>query len=105
MQGGRIMVESRHGEGSTFRFYIETRRGGPPTPLVEGMVDPMAAAAAELTDSRTESTFLQSGIWTLRDIASVQEKRRPRQPSNLSSYRILIVEVSPPPPTLFLFVN
>jgi signal transduction histidine kinase len=95
MQGGRIAVESRQGEGSTFSFYIETRRGGPPTPMVEGMVDPMAAAAAELTDSRTESTFLQSGIWTSKDIASAQEKRRSRQPSNLPSYRILIVEVVP----------
>lgn len=94
LQGGQITVQSCRDEGSTFSFYIETKRASPPTPIKGGNIDPMAAAAAELTDARTESSFLQSGILQGQSGRSLQAVGHRRRTSDKPSYSILIVEVS-----------
>lgn len=93
LQGGQITVQSRQEEGSTFSFYIETRRGAPPTPLRSGDVDPMAAAAAGLTNARTEGSFLRSEVWKVQNNNSVEAGALSGDQTG-TSYTILIVEVS-----------
>lgn len=92
LQGGQITVQSRQGDGSTFSFYIETRRGGPPKPLRSWDVDPMAAAAAGLTNARTEGSFLRSEEWKVQKNNSVEEGAL--SGDQTTSYTILIVEVN-----------
>jgi hypothetical protein len=86
LQGGQITVQSRRGEGSTFSFYIETRRSqGPETEDNDATV----VAAKELTKSRTEATFLQSRM-IRRESEGSQESSPAR---SRIAYSVLIVEV------------
>jgi len=94
LQGGQITVESEQGKGSTFSFYIETKRSpGPPPKIGE---DPKVAAATELTKSRTEASFLQNTFIHGEGGKAHQRKiNRQRRPSVVGSanYNVLIVEV------------
>src|ERR1700737_1112836 len=96
LQGGQITVQSVYGEGSLFSFYIETKRAQPPTPIQSQ--DPMVAAAAELTNARTEASFLQSmsihqGGETFQE--NIKNNTRRASGSDKHTYNILIVEVYP----------
>lgn len=85
-------MHSRHGEGSTFSFYIEFKICEPSNPVSGEMQDPMAVAAAELTSARTEASFLQNSLIHGQGIPRSLPNRR-RSSVNILSYNILIVEV------------
>jgi len=92
LQGGQIAVHSRHGEGSTFSFYIEFKICEPLNPVSGETQDPMAVAAAELTSARTEASFLQNSLIHGQGIPRSLPNRR-RSSISVLSYNILIVEV------------
>jgi hypothetical protein len=93
LQGGQITVQSRQGEGSTFSFYIEAKIADPPMPIPGEKLDPTALAAAELTNARTEASFLPNNlIYRKGQRLSVS---RQSSADNKPSYSILIVEVRP----------
>jgi hypothetical protein len=89
LQGGQITVQSRHGVGSKFSFYIEIQRTNAPTPIQTQ--DQMVAAAAELTNARTEASFLQSNLLQGKAIQDYRAKGSGR--GERPTYHILIVEV------------
>jgi hypothetical protein len=91
LQGGQITVQSRRGEGSKFSFYIEVKRAQPPTPITSH--DPMVAAAAELTNARTEASFLQSGFIQGKALQDNLAKHSRSSSSKKQAFHILVVEV------------
>lgn len=94
LQGGQITVQSQQGKGSTFSFYIETKRSSGPAP--KNPEDPKVAAATELTKSRTEASFLQNNfIHGESGKAHQRNLAKPRRSSTegTPTYNILIVEV------------
>ena len=70
-------------------LYIETRQGGPPTPLRIGNINPMGVAG--LTNSRTEGSFLKSEAWQGQKNKALEEETLRRDQK--ASYNILIIEV------------
>jgi hypothetical protein len=92
LQGGQITVQSEQGKGSTFSFYIETKRS-PGQPALSGE-DPKVAAATELTKSRTEASFLQNSFIHGESGKAHQRNLRHRASASGSpDYNVLIVEV------------
>lgn len=94
LQGGQITVQSRHGEGSIFSFYIEVQRAQSPSPIFTQ--DAISEAAAELTNARTEAS-LQRGFLERKAVKDDLAKHsRAVSAVERDNYHILIVEAPPP---------
>jgi hypothetical protein len=93
LQGGQITVQSRQGEGSTFSFYIEAKFADPPISAHGDKLDPTTLAAAELTNARTEASFLPNNLAYGKTSQKSSDSRR-SSADNKPSYYILIVEVT-----------
>lgn len=85
MLGGRIEVQSQLGEGSTFRFFIQTRTITPPSPIA-------AMVEASQTTSRPESIRADSGTMTPAHSVSSNVSMGSMQDDDWTEQHILIVE-------------
>jgi CheY-like chemotaxis protein len=74
MQGGGIGVQSTKGIGSTFSFYIKSRRAAPPHPSCNGVKLP----------TRIKTNGTQNG--------GLCRTQQPTEPQSYSNYHILVVE-------------
>lgn len=88
LQGGEIGVASKAGVGSTFAFYIKTRR----TPKPEHETDYYPSLGARKSSEQSSESPLLSAVQTAGESSGTAQRSKTATPDPATALKILIVE-------------